>query len=348
MNQYEPPGGLPWGLYALSGSSLLLNAVLVTRWMMAPVPAAQDCAPHEIHQAAAAVAPEPAAIRAEALAEVGEHVAAEPVQEEPLADVDTPAVPAPALPTGARTIKLTVHHSLARTFQDGVPETGPELAAKVARLFVWDLDLRRDLQAGDVVSVVWSGEADNLEIEAARYESKKLGVLEAYRFKAPGDDYASWWTPEGTEVARRLQASPLDDYEQITSLLKDRPRHRGMDFKTPVGTPVTSPKAGSVVRTDWNVANNGNCVEVAFTDGTLARFLHLSDTKVKAGDRVTADMVVGLSGNTGHSTAPHLHYELERNEKVVDPVTYHGVSQRSLSERAGFSELVARLQPSLR
>jgi murein DD-endopeptidase MepM/ murein hydrolase activator NlpD len=52
---------------------------------------------------------------------------------------------------------------------------------------------------------------------------------------------------------------------------------------------------------------------------------------VKAGDTLAPGQPVGLSGNTGRSTAPHLHYELERNGEVVDPVDYHGVQRRKLT-----------------
>ena len=64
---------------------------------------------------------------------------------------------------------------------------------------------------------------------------------------------------------------PLDEYEQITSLLKDRPNHKGMDFKTPVGTPVKAPASGTVTRINWNWHANGDCVELKLADGTLAK-----------------------------------------------------------------------------
>jgi murein DD-endopeptidase MepM/ murein hydrolase activator NlpD len=62
---------------------------------------------------------------------------------------------------------------------------------------------------------------------------------------------------------------------------------------------------------------------------------------VKAGD------VVALSGNTGHSTAPHLHYQLDRGERTIDPVDYHGTTRRTLAAdaRPGLQETVAALQP---
>ncbi len=145
----------------------------------------------------------------------------------------------------------------------------------------------------------------------------------------------------------QLQNGPLASYDQVTSLLRDRPKHRGMDFKTPVGTDVRTPKAGSVTRVNWNVAANGDCVEVQYGDGILAKFLHLQSVGVRVGQRVAAGAVIAASGNTGHSTAPHLHYQLDRGERAIDPVDYHGTTRRTLPADAkpALDELVATVRP---
>ena len=82
-----------------------------------------------------------------------------------------------------------------------------------------------------------------------------------------------------------------------------------------------------------------------FDDGTVAKFLHLSAVKVRRGARVKAGEVIALTGNTGRSTAPHLHYQLERGPRTVDPVDYHGTLQRRLSpaETASLRAQVAAL-----
>ena len=185
---------------------------------------------------------------------------------------------------------------------------------------------------------------------AGALASRKLGrTVSAYRWKAPGDAFASYWNLDGSEAPLRLKDGPIENYEQITSLLKDRPTHKGMDFKTPVGTEVTSPRDGVVTRVNWNWGANGNCVEIRFSDGVLAKYLHLSENRVKEGDRVKAGQVVALSGNTGRSTAPHLHYQLDRGDKTVDPLDYHGTVRRTLqpAEVASLVRDVAPLQEML-
>jgi murein DD-endopeptidase MepM/ murein hydrolase activator NlpD len=252
---------------------------------------------------------------------------------------------------GWKTVDTEVSHSLARTFSRAVGEHSGELAAIYSRIFMWEMDLRKDVLRGDRVQVLYREGADGkLEIAAATYDSKKLGkTLTAYLYKKPGDDFASYWTEDGKEVPRRLKASPVAQYQQITALLGDGRGHSGMDFKAPIGTPVTSPKAGIVTRVNWNSRPNGNCVEVRFADGTIAKFLHLSEAKVRANQHVRAGELIATSGNTGRSTAPHLHYQLDRGKRNLDPLSYHGSRQRELTTGAmqGFSGERGRLNAML-
>jgi murein DD-endopeptidase len=245
---------------------------------------------------------------------------------------------------------VVVSGSLAAALTPALGDEGSQVAAHYARIFMWDLDLRRDVVAGDRMTVIWrTGAGGDPEIGAAAYSSQRLGrTLRAYRFRNPGDGYDSYWSETGQEVARRLKASPLRDYEQITALLKDRPTHKGMDFKTPVGTPVVAPRAGVVARIDWKLSGNGHCLDLRLDDGMNAKFLHLSAVKVARGARVQAGQVVALTGNTGHSTAPHLHYQLDRGGKILDPIDVHGTTRRQLGAGAkgAFGAAVGKLEQS--
>lgn len=251
------------------------------------------------------------------------------------------AASASAMPVEA--VRLKVQGSAAATFARELGrQDGDKISAAWARLFVWDVDLRRGIHAGDEVAALWTWDENELPIAlAASLRSKGSNTaLKAYRFQAPGDAFASYWTAEGVEVPRRLVGGPIEGYEQITSLLKDRPTHGGIDFKAPVGTPVTAPRDGVVTRINWNWKANGNCMEVQLADGTVAKFLHLSKNLLKEGDNVKQGQTLAESGNTGYSTAPHLHYQLEQGGKVIDPIDYHGVERRKL-EGEGLAGLQA-------
>jgi murein DD-endopeptidase len=243
----------------------------------------------------------------------------------------------PKLASEWKVVRAEVSHSLSRTFAKTGTENSDALSIVFSRLFVWDLNLAKDLQKGDKVEVVYKiGDDGHPEIAAARLQSRRLGrTLTAFRWKAPQDKFSSYWAYDGTESAYRLKNSPISHYEQITSLLKDGRGHKGMDFKAPVGTPSVSPKKGVVTRVNFgNFKYNGNCIEVQFTDGTLAKWLHMEKISVKEGQRVSAGTSIGLTGNTGRSTAPHLHYQLDKGRRNLDPVKYHGVYRRKLNTSA--------------
>jgi murein DD-endopeptidase len=256
---------------------------------------------------------------------------------------DVPAGPAVTC-EGWQLVDTTVRGSISESLSAALTQDGVKLAAHLSRIFMWDLNLRRDVEPGDRVRILWRlGAAGDPEIRSARYQSSRLGrALWVYRFAADAAESPSYWDRDGVEVPRRLKASPLLTYDQITALLKDRPTHQGLDFKTPEGTEVHVPRAGVATRLDWKLRGNGHCVEIRYDDGTLAKFLHLSAIKVRSGARVRAGQVIALTGNTGHSTAPHLHYQLNRGTRTVDPVDYHGVLRRRL-EAAPLAKFRAEL-----
>ncbi|MFI8191181.1 peptidoglycan DD-metalloendopeptidase family protein [Streptomyces sp. NPDC085946] len=107
--------------------------------------------------------------------------------------------------------------------------------------------------------------------------------------------------------------------------------HTGVDFSVPTGTSLKAVGAGTVVSAGWAGAY-GNQVVIKLADGYYAQYAHLSSLSVSAGQAVTAGQQVGLSGSTGNSTGPHLHFEIRTTPDYgsdVDPVAYlnaHGVS----------------------
>jgi len=90
-------------------------------------------------------------------------------------------------------------------------------------------------------------------VYAVRYRSqKKERTYRAYRFKPPGSQWPRSYSTDGEELELRFTHPPLDDYDQVTSLVHDGRGHKGVDFKTPVGTAVRSPFEARVVRKNWH------------------------------------------------------------------------------------------------
>jgi murein DD-endopeptidase MepM/ murein hydrolase activator NlpD len=96
--------------------------------------------------------------------------------------------------------------------------------------------------------------------------------------------------------------------------------HNGLDFGTPVGTPIKATMNGKVVYAGWNDQGYGNLV-ILENGPYRTLYAHLSEVPVSVGQQVSAGSVIGLSGNTGNSTGPHLHYEIRLNGSNIDPTT---------------------------
>lgn len=97
--------------------------------------------------------------------------------------------------------------------------------------------------------------------------------------------------------------------------------HKGVDWACPTGTAINASCGGKVVRAGW-FSGYGYCVEIAHSNGTHTRYGHLSKVLVSVGDNVSQGERVALSGNTGDSTGPHVHFEIIVNGTAVDPFTY--------------------------
>lgn len=251
-----------------------------------------------------------------------------------------PTVPdaGPAGPNEAtRALALTLQGSLDEAVQAAVTTNdGPALTMVISRLLVWWLNPAKDARPGDNLWVVYALPAGQEPLLLAlRYQSQKLGRTKtAIRFLAPGAAFARYYDETGLEIEERLVDSPLDDYDQVTSLLRDGRGHKGVDFKVPVGTAVHSPVEGVVTKRNWKVRANGDCL--GLEDHQTHRellFLHLSaiESDIHVGSLVHKGQVLARTGNTGHTTAPHLHYQLmSPNNRVLDPFAVQETMHRRL------------------
>ena len=98
--------------------------------------------------------------------------------------------------------------------------------------------------------------------------------------------------------------------------------HSGMDFAASKGTDVYASGDGVVVELERNYWGYGNVVTIDHGYGYQTRYAHLSKFAVKKGQKVKRGQLVGYVGSTGKATGPHLHYEVLKNEKQVDPIHF--------------------------
>ncbi len=97
--------------------------------------------------------------------------------------------------------------------------------------------------------------------------------------------------------------------------------HTGLDFRAETGSPARATGAGRVVSAEYT-GGYGNMVEIDHGNGVATRYGHLMSFTVVPGERVEAGQIVGLTGSTGRSTGPHLHYETRIGGEPVNPIRF--------------------------
>lgn len=207
----------------------------------------------------------------------------------------------------------------------------PSLTAQVVKLFAHKLDFERDIQSGDTFKLVFdrkvteSGrtvEAGNLlyaEINA------KSGVDRFYSFQPKGDSQIEYYDQNGKNIKGFLLTTPVYG-ARISSPFGRRSdpflgfskMHTGIDFAAPTGTPIMAAGDGVVEDAKW-WGGYGRWVRLRHNAEWETGYGHMSAIAVKPGQHVTQGQIIGYVGTTGHSTGPHLHFEVWQNGHPIDP-----------------------------
>ncbi|HSG48155.1 MAG TPA: peptidoglycan DD-metalloendopeptidase family protein [Longimicrobiales bacterium] len=203
------------------------------------------------------------------------------------------------------------------------------------RVFQWQLDFSRQVQRGDYFRVAF-------EREVRPDGSMKTGTLLAAEFVNVGRPFhAVWFDPngdgrgsyfdlEGRSVRRAFLLKPLE-FRRISSrfssgrmhpVLQRVRAHRGVDYAADTGTPIMATSDGVVIKRGPN-GGLGNAIEIRHPNGFVTRYGHMSRfaSGITVGSRVGQGDVIGYVGATGLATGPHLHYEMLRNGRQVDPLS---------------------------
>ena len=248
-------------------------------------------------------------------------------------------------------IQGSLEGSLRKTLDDSIASP---LSQVTARMLVWWVDMARDLRKGDTISIAYELQQGREPLlHAVRFSTGKFGkTFRAYRFMPSGQPFAHFFDETGKEIEETLKDGPIDNYDQITSILKDGRNHKGVDFRAPTGTPVKMPFDGTLSRKNWKFRGNGNCLDFMDSKGRHIIFLHLEEISddLKVGQRFKKGTVVAKSGNSGRSYAPHLHYQLEDSKgKILDPFEVHETYRKTIpdADRAAFDAVVQRYDQML-
>jgi murein DD-endopeptidase MepM/ murein hydrolase activator NlpD len=167
----------------------------------------------------------------------------------------------------------------------------------------------RDASRAAVASVVSLTDQKASDVDTAVEAAKK--AEEARQAEAARKAEAAKQAAEAARKQAQRWVSPISNYT-LTSGFGWRwgRMHPAQDLAAPVGTPVHALSTGTVIFSGWSNQGYGYMVQIRYWDGTVSWYAHNSRLVVSIGDEVKPGQVVSYSGNTGHSTGPHLHLEI--------------------------------------
>ena len=203
--------------------------------------------------------------------------------------------------TAATTEDIASRVEEARSVRDRLAASRDSLAT-AQRLKASALATVRETRAG------YLAEVDALEAQSA-------ALAEAIRNAQQGSD--------GTSSSSASSGLIWPVQGPITSSFGMRwgRMHEGIDIAVPTGTPVHAAAAGTVIYASW-MTGYGNLVVVDHGNGLATAYAHNSRLLVVVGQQVERGETLSLSGSTGHSTGPHVHFEVRVNGVAVDPLGY--------------------------
>jgi len=141
------------------------------------------------------------------------------------------------------------------------------------------------------------------------------------------DDYLA--TIRSLPIGKPLSGEITSRFGSRTDPLNDESAfHTGVDIRGKKGDKIYATAAGVVTKAFKN-GGYGNFVEIDHGNGYKTRFGHMQNFIVKQGERVKRGQVIGIVGNTGRSTGPHLHYEILLGEKTVNPAKFMKIADLS-------------------
>ncbi len=214
---------------------------------------------------------------------------------------------------------------------------------ELIRIYSWDVDYQREIRPGDGFEIMYENlhDLDGALVSAGEILYAKL-VLRGthnplYRHKEK-DGSVGYFDAKGHSAQKPLMRTPIDGARLSSGYGRRRhptlgynKMHRGVDFAAPRGTPIYAAGKGSIVYRGRNGAY-GKYIRIRHNSDYATAYAHLRSFKrgVGKGARVRQGQVIGYVGSTGRSTGPHLHYEILRQGRRVNPMRIRLPSGRKL------------------
>jgi murein DD-endopeptidase MepM/ murein hydrolase activator NlpD len=236
------------------------------------------------------------------------------------------------------------------------------LIMELANIFGGVIDFVLDPREGDTFHVLY----EELHLDGEKFRDGKIlaaefvnqgKVYSAFRYDNE-NSRAGYFSAEGVSMRKAFLMAPVD-FTRISSnfnprrlhpIYKTHRPHRGTDYAAPRGTPVYASGDGRVIQAGYS-KSNGNYVVVQHGEQYSTKYLHLNKRKVKKGQRVEQQQIIGTVGSTGAATGAHLHYEFLMNGVHRNPRTIHKklpkAKSLALAEMPRFVDQTRSLQMQL-
>jgi murein DD-endopeptidase MepM/ murein hydrolase activator NlpD len=158
-------------------------------------------------------------------------------------------------------------------------------------------------------------------------EIKNMGNVQRESFVSIAGRSADWkmemdHLPAISPVSVKYRLGDGYKFREIHPVLGTPQMHYGQDFSVPYGTEVYATGDGTVIESGWNSGGFGNCIKIDHGNGLQSIYGHLSDIKVVNGLKVKRGDLIGLSGSTGTSSGPHLHYQIDKFGQHTNAINF--------------------------
>lgn len=244
-------------------------------------------------------------------------------------------------------------------YYDIIKATGSN---KLAQIFVASfknsLNFKRDLRKGDTLVLIYDqkyrlGKPFSMPIlKVAMIEMRKK---QHYIYLNDDDRYydEKGHEVEGFLLARPVRGARISSYftkRRFHPVLKKWKAHLGIDYAARRGTPIVAAGSGKIIYAA-RLGSYGNLVKIRHADGYETRYAHMKSFRrgIKRGKRVKKGDTIGYVGNTGRSTGPHLHFELRKRGRAINPLRVVQVTTKKLKgkERKAFLKLKDNYEQSV-